>query len=470
MDLTDPVRELQTKIRLPGNCRDARRRSRPGWRNRCAGTGKRRRPAPTGRGKDGGKRRKGRGPRRRNPDLHRREVRTPLECAPEGSEHRGWQAHTVRDIVFHAGEVTWLREVRRFPDGTRHVAPLPPGVARGRGQYGPGARAPAIMLYRQCQSTKGRITALLNDIGLDISARRAMRFPTDDAGVVADEQREVLRAGMETARWINVDDTGARHRAVNGYCTVVGNDVLTHFRSTGPQSRPTFFDHLRAVGEAHTVNDAALDFMRRMGLPGRALSRLMSHRRRRLADGEEWRAHPAELGVDRMKGRPDPVRVATEGAVRSTVAGAGRIAGTVITGDDAGQFNAGDAHAPVRVHAERTVRKQRGSDEFRRTRVDAVPGDVRDFYRDLSACRQAPRDGRRRELSARFDRIFGRRTGYTGIDDLLWRLSKNRAELPPVLDWPATPLNTNGAERDIRAQVTQRKISPLSLRIASPGL
>ena len=201
-----------------------------------------------------------------------------------------------------------------------HVAPLSPGVARGRGQYGPGVRAPAIMRYRQCQSTKGRITALLNDIGLDISARRAMRFPTDDAGAVADEQREVPPAGMETGRWINVDDTGARHRAVNGYCTVVGNDVFTHFRSTGPQSRPTFPGHLRAVGEAHTVNDAAPGLIRRMKLPGRALSRLMSHRRRRFADGDEWRAHPAEPGIDRMKGKPDPLGVATEGAIRGTVA------------------------------------------------------------------------------------------------------------------------------------------------------
>ena len=54
-DLTDPGRELQAGIRLPGNCRDVRTRSRPGWRNRCAGTGKRRRPAPTGRGKTAGR-------------------------------------------------------------------------------------------------------------------------------------------------------------------------------------------------------------------------------------------------------------------------------------------------------------------------------------------------------------------------------------------------------------------------------
>ena len=39
-DLTDTVRELQNEIRLPGNCRAARTRSRPGWPSRCAGTGK----------------------------------------------------------------------------------------------------------------------------------------------------------------------------------------------------------------------------------------------------------------------------------------------------------------------------------------------------------------------------------------------------------------------------------------------
>ena len=77
---------------------------------------------------------------------------------------------------------------------------------------------------------------------------------------------------------------------------------------------------------------------------------------------------------------------------------------------------------------------------------------------DIWDYRQVPRDGRRRELSARFDRVFGRRRVCTGLDGPLWRLSKNRDELPPVLDWPATPLHTNGAERDIRARATRRKI------------
>ena len=31
------------------------------------------------------------------------------------------------------------------------------------------------------------------------------------------EARDVLRAGLETASWITVDDTGARHKGVNGF-------------------------------------------------------------------------------------------------------------------------------------------------------------------------------------------------------------------------------------------------------------
>ncbi|MDE2792325.1 MAG: hypothetical protein OXI81_18160 [Paracoccaceae bacterium] len=88
----------------------------------------------SGRSKTGS--RKVRGHRRRNPHLRRRDVTVVLDDVPEGAVHKGYQDHTVRDMVFHAEEVT---------DGSRHVAPLPPGVATGREPYGPGVKALAIM-------------------------------------------------------------------------------------------------------------------------------------------------------------------------------------------------------------------------------------------------------------------------------------------------------------------------------------
>ena len=84
--------------------------------------------------------------------LHKREVKVTLEDVPDGSTRKGYQAHTIRDIVIYAEEVTYLREVWQFPDGSRRVAPLPPGVVKGRQQYGNNLKALTITLYHQCQS------------------------------------------------------------------------------------------------------------------------------------------------------------------------------------------------------------------------------------------------------------------------------------------------------------------------------
>ena len=45
------------------------------------------------------------------------------------------------------------------------------------------------------------------------------------------------------------------------------------------------------------------------------------------------------------------------------------------------------------------------------------------------------------------------------MNQLLQRLYRNKSELLTVLDHPHTPLHTNLAENDIRAQVIRRKIS-----------
>lgn len=72
-------------------------------------------------------------------------------------------------------------------------------------------------------------------------------------------------------------------------------------------------------------------------------------------------------------------------------------------------------------------------------------------------CRSVLRRGR--ELWARFDRIFQRITGFAALDRLLKRLHANKAEVLRVLDHPEGPLHTNGAEDDIRCQITTRAIS-----------
>ena len=146
-------------------------------------------------------------------------------------------------------------------------------------------------------------------------------------------------------------------------------------------------------------------------------------------------------------------------ARRGTVAEAGRLDGTVILSDDAGQFNAGEHHALCWVHGERHFHKLFAGTDRHRAARDKAKADVWMFYRLLLGYRRNPSPKRKAWLSTRFDTLFKTRTGHATLDRLLEGLVANKAELLRVLDHPDIPLHTNLGENDIRAHVTRRKLS-----------
>jgi hypothetical protein len=133
------------------------------------------------------------------------------------------------------------------------------------------------------------------------------------------------------------------------------------------------------------------------------------------------------------------VRVATEGALWGAVGAHGFLCEAVVVSDDAGQFNVG-RHALCWIHAERLVHKLETFTDRQRAAQQHVRGLIWWFYADLKAYRLDPTPRRRREMRARFDRIFQRHTGFTTLDRLLKRLHANKTELLMVLDHPEIPL------------------------------
>ena len=374
---------------------------------------------------------------------------------PPGSTFKGYEPYHVQDLVITARAVHYRRERWLTPDGTTIIAPLPAGI---RGHFGPQLRRFVLMQYHQGQVTVERLVILLQAIGVEISKRQVMRLLIDRQDAFLTETDEVLRAGLESAAWITVDDTGARHRGANAVCTQIGNDDFTWFGTTGSKSRMNFLSLLRAGHTDYMINDAALDYMRDHDLASHAVEKLAAHAQRRFATTTAWTGHLEELGLAGLDVTPNPVRVATEGALWGAVTAHGFVCDAVIVSDDAGQFNVGK-HALCWVHAERLVHKletftdkQRGAQQF-------IRGLIWWFYSDLKAYRLDPTPRRRSELRSRFDRIFLRSTGFATLDRLLKRLHANKAELLMVLDRPEIPLHTNGSENDIRCQVTKRAIS-----------
>jgi len=374
---------------------------------------------------------------------------------PPGSRFKGYEDFTVQDLKIETQVVCYRRERWLTPDGRTIVAPLPGGIGD---HFGPEVKRFILAQYHQGQTTVPRLVEVLRTLGLEISKRQVVRILTDANEAFIAEARDVLRAGLTQGKWISVDDTGARHRGRNGFCTQIGNDTFTYFATTFSKSRSNFLGLLRAGYGDYVLNDQAFAYMRRRNLAGPVITKLIGHPARSFADEQAWQAHLDGLGVPTPKVHPDPVTIATEGALWGAVVAHGFLDGTVILSDDAGQFNVGQ-HALCWVHAERLVHKLDTFTETARVAKERVRALIWWLYADLKAYCTAPNPRRKAALKARFDRLFKRRTGYVTLDRLLERLYANKAELLRVLDRPEIPLHTNGSENDIRAQVTRRKIS-----------
>jgi len=116
-----------------------------------------------------------------------------------------------------------------------------------------------------------------------------------------------------------VDDTGARHKAANGFCTQIGNAHFAWFGTTGSKSRLNFLALLRAGHDDYVINAEALAYMRERALATHVIARLIEHPDRCFAGHNDWNAHLEALGVSALKVNPDPVMVATEAALWGSV-------------------------------------------------------------------------------------------------------------------------------------------------------
>src|SRR5712692_3135431 len=231
----------------------------------------------------------------------------------------------VQDLVIRPQVVNFRCERWQTPDGATMTAPLPAGI---NGHFGPELRRFVLAQYHQGQVTMPRLLSLLRAVGIIISKRQLVRLLIAGQDGFLDEARDVLRAGLSSAAWITVDDTGARHKAANGFCTQVGNAQFAWFGTTRSKSRRNFLELLRAGHGDYVINPEALAYMRGRALAGSVIARLAEHADRAFADGAAWSAHLDRLGISALKVNPDPALIATEGALWGSIRAHGLLPNT----------------------------------------------------------------------------------------------------------------------------------------------
>ena len=271
--------------------------------------------------------------------------------APEGSRFKGYKSFLVRDLVLVAELVNYRRERWLTPEGKMIIAPLPEGVSSG---FGRNLRRACLVLHAQGQVTTPRLTAILNSIGVEISKRQVVRLLTTDLDPFVEEDNAVLHAGLVSAPFVTVDDTGARHIRRNAFTTQIGGERLSIFRTSFSKSRLNFLSILRAGHQDYVFNDEALKWLRAQGPEQAIMEKLKNNTPTVFADRIAFLKHLASKGIDIFDRQL--VRLLAEAGIWGAIRHHGLLGKTVIVSDDAGQFRVAN-HALCWVHAERLLQK-----------------------------------------------------------------------------------------------------------------
>jgi len=384
-------------------------------------------------------------------EIHKTKPIEP-ENIPAGSEFKSYKDFVVQDIVIKPLNTRFRLKVYQTPDGGYVTGKLP-AYFNGK-HFGPTLIRFILYQYYHCHVTQPVLLEQLKEFGIDISAGQLNNLLIEEKDRFHQEKDRILSVGLQVSGYINVDDTGARHKGKNGYCTHIGNESFSWFESTGSKSRINFLKLLRAGHSDCAINMDAVCYMQSNKLPQQALNTIESSLGMIFANDSQWNEFLTENGIvnDRH------VQIATEGALIGSIIEHGISKQLVIVSDDAGQFNV-LLHALCWIHANRAIDKIIPFTDQAQKDLETVKDQVWHLYEGLKSYKQNPRSKDKKRLNEMFDDIFMQTTSSAVLNLALKRIYNNKSELLLVLERPDIPLHNNSAENAIREYVKKRKIS-----------
>jgi hypothetical protein len=374
------------------------------------------------------------------------------DILPEGSKLKDYQEYVVQDIVLGNWNTCYRRQRWQTPSGGYISGQLPDCVKGSH--FGSTLTAFILYQYHGCHVTQPLIKEQLHELGVNISTGQINNIIINGKDRFHDEKDQILSTGLKLSGHIHVDDTGARHKGRNGYCTHIGNEYFAWFKSTDSKSRINFLNLLRCECTDFILNDQALSYMAEQKLPKYHLYKLLRYKDKIFKDETRWNNFLKRQKIKTVRHN----RITTEGALIGSITYHGFNPDLAIISDDAGQFDI-LLHGLCWVHAERAIQKLVGYNAHQNQLLEKAKADIWKLYRALKKYRRNPSESQKLKLETRFGRIFTRKTGFASMDVALKRIYQNKSELLLVLNRPDVPLHNNLSERDIREYVKKRKIS-----------
>lgn len=383
------------------------------------------------------------------PKKVQQEICIPALGVPQGARFKGYQEYALQELELTPKDVIYKLEVWQAPDGTVIRAMLPK-EAQGS-HFGCQLRALLHNLYALGMTEPG-LFDLLCGAGIEISEGQVHNILMNESEKYREESEKILSAGLEEAPYIRTDDTGAKHQHKNGYCTNIGGEYFSYFKTTSSKSRANFLKILLQGKEGYSINAAFIWHLFQSGVEDDLLNHLEEHVGKTYRSKKGLNRLLNHLGVESKKRRCQCLEAGLVGFISETILKKGQ----VLLSDRAGQFAVFD-HAGCWVHMERPLRKLTVVTKEAERELEQVRGAIWDLYDKLkeAALTQAGKE----EVHRLYDQLTAMHSISPGINEVLASFSRYREEMLKALDHPGLPLHNNDSERDIRGVAKRRNIS-----------
>jgi hypothetical protein len=384
-----------------------------------------------------------------NPKKTKEEKHIPPDNIPKNSRFKGYQEFTVQEIDLHVKETTYKLEVWKAPDGAIHRGKLP---AELEGQhFGPELRAFIINLYAQCM-TQPAILAFLHGIGIEVSSGQVHNILMNESESFSALSEKILSVGLKEAEYIETDDTGAKHRNKNGYCTYIGGQHFSYYKSTPSKSRENFLKILLQGKEGYHVNDAMIWHLSQCRVKDHILYLFEECKGRKYTSKEGFQMLLKDLSIEGKKLIEQSLEAATIGFISETILKEDQ----VLLSDRAGQFSILN-HAGCWVHMERPLRKIPVTNPVIEEDLKGLRSNIWETYRKLKEV--VIKGVGREEVESLYDKIVSTTSSSPQITEVVRNFRDYREELLKALDYPTVPLHNNGSEQSVREMVKRRDVS-----------
>jgi len=375
---------------------------------------------------------------------------------PPDAKFKGYQSVVVQDIAIKTDNVEFKKRIYySAAQNKTFIADLPLGY---EGKFGPKLKALVIDLHQNSKMTESAIHEFLSNHGVIISLATISRLITDRHDNFHQEKTDIVKAGLASSTYQQMDDTGARVKGVNHYTHILCNEWYTAFFTRRRKDRLTIMDILTQGNLSFVFNESSYTLMAQIHLSNKQLERLRAHQPKKQMCRKEVDALLLELFPNPKKNSNNR-RIILEASAITAYQQCPHAVAVLLT-DDAPQFKQiTELLALCWVHDGRHYKKLSPIVPLHREKLERYRTQYWDYYHKLLDYKKDPSEKRATILEEEFDRLFSTMTGYQQLDERIEKTKLKKDSLLLVLDHPNLPLHNNGSELGARVQARYRDIS-----------